>query len=1009
MSKNTVYSPCNSETIGAGGPDAAHSIFSEALRTSVPNTNPRPPVFFVTTGQTQLLNYSFRTGEEFALEFMQDRANTRKPLVPIISDDRATNTSFAPWVEEANISGDKPSKKLLTFPPFSETSSQGSNKRNPQERSTRMKFLCNFGGRFLPRPIDGKLRYVGGEKHLVQISQGMSWQKLFNKTTKLIRQAHIVKYHLPGEQVNVLISVASDDDVHHMIDECIVLEESKERPAIYLFTDEDDEHHVHFVVGSSSDEDTEAQYIALINGYGYTGLGEKLSAQGPGSTSASDLDQLMFDIDDGGPLTGRTEEALSCIRSKRSQNIVTVPPKTSRIPLHKIPPIVMEQMTNQGYSIRSDEGEASSYPSRKSRNINPASSMPLEFTYPSMWEQNSSNGTSRKIPELQRTATNMPNICQNAERDKENTSSRTELIIPSEENSLRMPSLSSNYSSPTQHISPVNMLMREQTETIIQFIQSNNSTDFEKLVTEEPVGRTVYEMLASPSGDYKKPVRKCLSSDESVIDTRRYSPRGDTIPYSDTDQLTKIRTTQLHNWTELPAPTESSESNEVGAHILWDSTHISENPYTHELAFSVNTTGSTEHPLLDVMSGGAAKKDNPSMPIIYDSRIVPSARPFTSSESNVAELQTNGHIQSSRDKQQASPSSGQQDVQIVRSTSLGSDGNHMQVGASSGEVIEKIASPISELEWQEHETKENKLALPANATLGIDIISNVQIISNEDLEDLQEMGSGAFGTVFHGRWRGTDVAIKRIKNSCFMYPSSETDKLIVEFWREAAILSKLHHPNVLAFYGIVNNGPGGTLATVTEFMASGSLKKVLLRKEKFLGRHKRITLARDVAIGMEYLHSKDIIHFDLKCDNLLVNLNDPSRPICKVADFGLSKVKQTTMVSGGMRGTLPWMAPEMLEMSSNMVSTKVDVYSFGIIMWEILTGLEPYAGMHHGGVIGGILSNTLRPPVPPTCDPQWRDLMEQCWSNEPEKRPTFTEVVSRLHLMLETNQNKPLI
>jgi len=259
MSKNIVYSPGNLETIGSGGPEAAHLRFSEALPTSAPNTSPRPPVFFVTTGQTQLLNYSFRTGEEFALGFMQDRANIRKLLVPIICDDRTINTSFPPWGEEANISGDKPSKKLLAFPPFSEIKSQGSNKRNPQEiydsGSTRMKFLCNFGGRFLPRPIDGKLRYVGGEKHLIQISRGMSWQGLISKTTKLIRQAHIVKYHLPGEQVNVLISVASDDDVHHMIDECIVLEESKERPAMYLFTDEDDEHHVHFVVGSSSDKD----------------------------------------------------------------------------------------------------------------------------------------------------------------------------------------------------------------------------------------------------------------------------------------------------------------------------------------------------------------------------------------------------------------------------------------------------------------------------------------------------------------------------------------------------------------------------------------------------------------------------------------------------------------------------------------------------------------------------------------------------------------------------------
>jgi serine/threonine protein kinase len=105
---------------------------------------------------------------------------------------------------------------------------------------------------------------------------------------------------------------------------------------------------------------------------------------------------------------------------------------------------------------------------------------------------------------------------------------------------------------------------------------------------------------------------------------------------------------------------------------------------------------------------------------------------------------------------------------------------------------------------------------------------------------------------------------------------------ITEFWREAAILSKLHHPNILAFYGVVHNGPEATLATVTEFMVNGSLKKVLLRKDKYLDWRKRIMLAMDAAIGMEYLHSKDIVHFDLKCDNLLVNVKDPSRPICKV-------------------------------------------------------------------------------------------------------------------------------
>ncbi|XP_027185257.1 uncharacterized protein LOC113783347 [Coffea eugenioides] len=309
-------------------------------------------------------------------------------------------------------------------------------------------------------------------------------------------------------------------------------------------------------------------------------------------------------------------------------------------------------------------------------------------------------------------------------------------------------------------------------------------------------------------------------------------------------------------------------------------------------------------------------------------------------------------------------------------------------------------SRIPESDYQDEKIEAQHAGFPLIDLSLVDFDpSSLQIIMNEDLEELRELGSGTFGTVYHGKWRGTDVAIKRIKKSCFTGRSSEQERLTVEFWREAEILSKLHHPNVVAFYGVVQDGPGGTLATVTEFMVNGSLRHVLLSKDRHLDRRKRLTIAMDAAFGMEYLHSKNIVHFDLKCDNLLVNLKDPSRPICKVGDFGLSKIKRNTLVTGGVRGTLPWMAPELLNGSSSKVSEKVDVFSFGIVLWEILTGEEPYANMHYGAIIGGIVNNTLRPPVPSYCDPDWRLLMEQCWAPDPAARPSFTEIARRLRLM----------
>ncbi|KAH9650131.1 hypothetical protein KPL70_026242 [Citrus sinensis] len=160
--------------------------------------------------------------------------------------------------------------------------------------------------------------------------------------------------------------------------------------------------------------------------------------------------------------------------------------------------------------------------------------------------------------------------------------------------------------------------------------------------------------------------------------------------------------------------------------------------------------------------------------------------------------------------------------------------------------------------------------------------------------------------------------------------------------------SDLEELEELAFYGVVPNAPGGTMATVTEYMVNGSLRHVLARKDRILDRRKKLMLMMDAAFGMDYLHMKNIMHFDLKCDNLLVG------------DFGLSRIKCNKLVSGGVCGTLPWMAPELLNGSNNRISEKVDVYSFGMALWEIITCEEPYANMHCGAIIGKYFGETRR-------------------------------------------------
>ncbi|KAK9790346.1 hypothetical protein WJX73_008358 [Symbiochloris irregularis] len=334
-----------------------------------------------------------------------------------------------------------------------------------------------------------------------------------------------------------------------------------------------------------------------------------------------------------------------------------------------------------------------------------------------------------------------------------------------------------------------------------------------------------------------------------------------------------------------------------------------------------------------------------------------------------------------------------------------------------------------------------------------EISDRLEIINPEDVTLLKFLGAGGYGEVYLGKWHSSEAAIKCLNPSLFAGTDSGhvSHAAILELIREAEILGSLRHPNVVWVYGVVlphltednevdpdmlcedsvdiatstamavqtprGQRPGAVRppAIVTEFLSQGSLRGVLSRKSDLLqGPLVRVLIAMDAAKGMEYLHSKKIVHFDLKSANLLLGYRD-RRAICKVADFGLSKQKRETYVSGvsSQRGTLPWIAPEIIK-TPHAVTEKADVYSFGVVLWELWTGREPYEGLNYHALLHQITTSSaqVRPVMPGTAEwdatgeaspaepcTGYQDLIERCWGDCPGDRPSFREIVASLRGM----------
>ncbi|KAJ7778212.1 kinase-like domain-containing protein [Mycena metata] len=250
----------------------------------------------------------------------------------------------------------------------------------------------------------------------------------------------------------------------------------------------------------------------------------------------------------------------------------------------------------------------------------------------------------------------------------------------------------------------------------------------------------------------------------------------------------------------------------------------------------------------------------------------------------------------------------------------------------------------------------------------------------------EQVAGGAFGDIWKGLVGGQNVSVKIMR----LFKSEEN------FGREAAIWRQLSHPNVLPFFGLYYLER--RLCLVSPWMENGHVLQFLRNAPPDTD---RVSLMLDVATGLEYLHSKRVVHGDLKGMNILVT---PSRRAC-VADFGLSSIvdamtlKFTHSTVSARGGTSRYMAPELISATeSSAMHFKSDVFAFACVCYEMLTGKPPYFDIPNDMAVILMVPQGLRPKRPETIaadDSLWL-LLEKCWEAKREDRPTVPQIIQQL-------------
>ncbi|KAH7577294.1 hypothetical protein ACOSP7_001854 [Xanthoceras sorbifolium] len=270
-----------------------------------------------------------------------------------------------------------------------------------------------------------------------------------------------------------------------------------------------------------------------------------------------------------------------------------------------------------------------------------------------------------------------------------------------------------------------------------------------------------------------------------------------------------------------------------------------------------------------------------------------------------------------------------------------------------------------------------------------------------------KIGEGAHAKVYEGKYKNQNVAIKIVHRG---ETPEEIAKREARFAREVAMLSRVQHKNLVKFIGACKEP---VMVIVTELLLGGTLRKYLFNmRPRSLDSRVAIGFALDIARAMECLHSHGIIHRDLKPENLILTADHKT---VKLADFGLAREESVTEMMTAETGTYRWMAPELYSTvtlrrgEKKHYNHKVDAYSFGIVLWELIHNKLPFEGMSNLQAAYAAAFKNVRPSAEDLPE-DLALIVTSCWKEDPNTRPNFSQIIQMLlHYLSTISPPEPVV